>query len=208
MTGKEKYCLAAERLHQALQCQPRTSEGSWWHKAIYPHQVWLDGIYMAQVFSALYEKHFGRGNYYDVLHQLQTVRRHMFDERKGLYYHGYDASRTAFWADRETGLSQSFWLRAMGWFAIALADLAEILPPGKGRDEAAGLLREMMAGVLPYSDQATGMYWQVVDQPDREGNYLEPAAAACWPTPCSRVRALAFSRKHTPHTDAEPLRAS
>ena len=178
MTGKDKYRLAAVRLHQALQCQPRTCEGSWWHKAIYPNQVWLDGIYMAQVFAALYEKHFGCGDYADVLRQLQTVRRHMFNECKGLYYHGYDASRTAFWADRETGLSQSFWLRAMGWFAIALADLTEILPPGMVRDETAGLLREMMAGVLPYSDEATGMYWQVVDQPGREGNYLETSGSS------------------------------
>ena len=96
MTGKEKYRLAAERLHAALQQQPRTHEGSWWHKAIYPNQVWLDGIYMAQVFAALYEKHFGQGDYSDVVGQLRIVRQHMFDEQKRLYYHGYDASRTVF----------------------------------------------------------------------------------------------------------------
>ena len=178
MTGKEKYRLAAEKLHQALLRQPRTAEGSWWHKAIYPNQVWLDGIYMAQVFSALYEKHFGHGDYSDMLRQLRTVRQHMFDGRKGLYYHGYDASRTAFWANKETGLSQSFWLRAMGWFAIALSDLTELLPAGAARDEVAALLQEMLSGILPYSDHATGMYWQVVDQPGREGNYLETSGSS------------------------------
>lgn len=178
MTGKEKYRLAAERLHQALAHQPRTHEGSYWHKAIYPNQVWLDGIYMAQVFSALYEKHFGQGDYTDVLTQLRTVRRRMFDENKRLYYHGYDASRTAFWADKNTGLSQSFWLRAMGWYAIALADLAEILPQGQARAEVAALLTEMLEGVLPYADGQTGMYWQVVDQPGREGNYLETSGSS------------------------------
>lgn len=178
MTGKEKYRLAAERLHQALESQPRTCEGSYWHKAIYPNQVWLDGIYMAQVFSALYEKHFGRGDYTDVLTQLRTVRRRMFDESKRLYYHGYDASRTAFWADKETGLSQSFWLRAMGWFAIALADLAEIIPQGPEQAEVAALLKEMLEGVIPYADQQTGMYWQVVDQPGRPGNYLETSGSS------------------------------
>ncbi len=178
MTGKEKYRLAAERLHAALQQQPRTHEGSWWHKAIYPNQVWLDGIYMAQVFAALYEKHFGQGDYSDVVGQLRIVRQHMFDEQKRLYYHGYDASRTVFWADKETGLSQSFWLRAMGWFAIALVDLAEILPEGSEKVEVAALLSEMMAGVSTYADEETGMYWQVVDQPGREGNYLETSGSS------------------------------
>ena len=178
MTGKEKYRLAAERLHAALQQQPRTHEGSWWHKAIYPNQVWLDGIYMAQVFAALYEKHFGQGDYSDVVGQLRVVRQHMFDEQKRLYYHGYDASRTVFWADKETGLSQSFWLRAMGWFAIALVDLAEILPEGSEKAEVAALLSEMMAGVSTYADEDTGMYWQVVDQPGREGNYLETSGSS------------------------------
>ncbi|MBP3452155.1 MAG: glycoside hydrolase family 88 protein [Clostridia bacterium] len=178
MTGKEKYRLAAERLHAALQQQPRTHEGSWWHKAIYPNQVWLDGIYMAQVFAALYEKHFGQGDYSDVVGQLRIVRQHMFDEQKRLYYHGYDASRTVFWADKETGLSQSFWLRAMGWFAIALVDLAEILPEGSEKAEVAALLSEMMASVSTYADEETGMYWQVVDQPGREGNYLETSGSS------------------------------
>lgn len=178
MTGKEKYRLAAEKLHQALEKQPRTHEGSYWHKAIYPNQVWLDGIYMAQVFSALYEKHLGQGDYTDVLTQLSTVRRRMFDEEKRLYYHGYDASRTAFWADKDTGLSRSFWLRAMGWYAIALADLAEILPRGDARAEVAALLKEMLEGVLPYADGQTGMFWQVVDQPGREGNYLETSGSS------------------------------
>lgn len=178
MTGKEKYRLAAEKLHQALEHQPRTQEGSYWHKAIYPNQVWLDGIYMAQVFSALYEKHFGRGDYTDVLNQLRTVRQRMFDESKRLYYHGYDASRTVFWADKTTGLSQSFWLRAMGWFAIALADLAENIPQGPEQAEVAALLKEMLEGVLPYADQQTGMYWQVVDQPGRSGNYLETSGSS------------------------------
>ncbi|MBR2718341.1 MAG: glycoside hydrolase family 88 protein [Clostridia bacterium] len=178
MTGKEKYRLAAENLRKALDNQPRTHQGSWWHKAIYPNQVWLDGIYMAQVFSALYEKHFGQGDYSDIIGQLRVVRGHMFDEGKHLYYHGYDASRSAFWADKETGLSQSFWLRAMGWYAIALADLAEILPQGAEQSEVAALLSEMLQGVAAYADEATGMYWQVVDQAGREGNYLETSGSS------------------------------
>ncbi len=178
MTGKEKYRRAMDTLQKALDAQPRTYEGSWWHKKIYPHQVWLDGIYMAQVFRTLYEKHVGNGDYSDVIAQIRVVRNRMFDEKKRLYYHGYDAGKTVFWADKETGLSQSFWLRAMGWFAAALVDIADILPEGKEKIYIADLLREMMEGILPYADDETGLYWQVVDQGGREGNYLETSGSS------------------------------
>ena len=98
--GDEKYRLAADKLHGQLLRQPRTVEGNFWHKKIYPNQVWLDGIYMAQVFSAMYEQNFGSGDCGDVLRQIATVREKMYDAEKGLCYHGYDASRSAFWADK------------------------------------------------------------------------------------------------------------
>lgn len=178
MTGKEKYRLAADVMQHALDVQPRTAEGSFWHKKIYPHQVWLDGIYMAQVFAALYQKHFGAGDYSDIVRQIKTVRARMFDENKRLYYHGYDCSRTVYWADKETGLSKSFWLRAMGWFATALVDLIGILPEGEERGYLSSLLLEMMEGILPYADAETGMFCQVVDQIGREGNYLETSGSS------------------------------
>lgn len=177
MTGKEKYKKAAEITKQALDIQPRTAEGSFWHKKIYPNQVWLDGIYMAQVFAAMYQKHLGDQDYSDILQQINTVRARMFDEEKKLYYHGYDCSREVFWADKETGLSQSFWLRAMGWFAAALTDLIDILPDGPEHNRLCELLLEMMDGVSSYMDQETGLYWQVVDQGGRAGNYLETSGS-------------------------------
>ena len=176
-TGKEKYRRAADFLRKVLDSQPRTEEGSWWHKQIYPNQVWLDGIYMAQPFAAMYEKHFGTGDYSDILNQVSVVRERMRDPKTGLYYHGYDASRKAFWADPETGLSKSFWLRAIGWFCAALADLCEIIP-----DSQTGLLRETLSDlvrdIMPFADAETGMYYQVVDRPDLEGNYPETSGSS------------------------------
>lgn len=176
-TGKEKYRRAADFLRKVLDSQPRTEEGSWWHKQIYPNQVWLDGIYMAQPFAAMYEKHFGGGDYSDILNQVSVVRKRMRDPKTGLYDHGYDASRKAFWADPETGLSKSFWLRAIGWFCAALADLCEIIP-----DSQTGLLRETLSDlvrdILPFADAETGMYYQVVDRPDLEGNYPETSGSS------------------------------
>ena len=178
MTGKEKYRRAAEMLHRTLEEQPRTKEGSFWHKKIYPDQVWLDGIYMAQPFEALYQLTFGNGDVSDILKQVRTVREKMRDPVTGLYYHGYDASRTAFWADPETGLSRCVWLRALGWFFMALADLAEILPAGTEQAGIAEIFRDLAKSVARYADPETGLYWQVVDQGGREGNYLESSGSS------------------------------
>ena len=176
-TGKEKYRKAADILRRHLENQPRTFEGNFWHKAIYPNQVWLDGIYMAQVFYASYERAFGCGDFSDIVSQITNVRARMFDEEKKLYYHGYDASRTAFWADPVTGLSKNFWLRSIGWFSVALVDLLEIVT-GEGREKLAAIFAELMAGIARYADPKTGMYWQVPDQGGREGNYLETSGSS------------------------------
>lgn len=175
-TGEEKYRKAAQKLKAHLDAQPRTPEGNFWHKAIYPNQVWLDGIYMAQVFYAQYQQQTG-ADYRDILHQIQNVRDKMFSPDKGLYYHGYDASRAAFWADPITGCSKNFWLRSIGWFSVALADLMEIIPT-PDREPLEVIFTELMAGVARYADETTGMYYQVPDQGERPGNYLETSGSS------------------------------
>jgi unsaturated rhamnogalacturonyl hydrolase len=178
-TENEKYRKAAEMLHRTLLDQPRTAEGNFWHKKIYPDQVWLDGTYMALPFLAMYENTFGKGEIRDIMDQLRNVRSSMRDPKTGLYYHGYDASRKAFWADPDTGLSKNFWLRAMGWYALALTDLTEMIPKGmEEREELADTLRDLMESISRYADPETGMYWQVMDQPGREGNYPETSGSA------------------------------
>ena len=177
-TGRVKYRKAAAFLREQLEKHPRTAEGNFWHKAIYPNQVWLDGIYMAQPFYALYEKHFGCGDYADTVGQIKNVRSKMFSEEKGLYYHGYDASRTAFWADPVTGCSKNFWLRSLGWFAVALADLLDILPDGEQKGSLAAIFTELIGSIDRYVDPDTGLFWQVPDQGGREGNYLETSGSA------------------------------
>ena len=177
-TGKEKYRLAADTLFRALEDQPRTPEGSFWHKEIYPNQVWLDGVYMAMPFLALYARRFGKGDPADLNRQLCTIEQRMRDPVTGLYYHGYDASRKAFWANPETGCSGSFWLRAVGWFSVALADLAEILPEGETRLTVCRIFTALMASLPSFADPETGMYYQVIDQGGRAGNYLESSGSS------------------------------
>ena len=177
-TGREKYKNAILILREQLERQPRTITGSFWHKKIYPHQVWLDGIYMAQVFYVRFQKEFIGGDISDTMRQIRNVRQYMFDENKKLLYHGLDCTKSIFWADRETGLSSNFWLRAIGWFTVALADIIGYLDDCAEREEISGIFREVIEGIEQYADPETGMYWQVVDQGGREGNYLETSGSS------------------------------
>ena len=178
LTGEEKYKKAMDTLLVQLAGQPRTAEGNYWHKKIYPHQVWLDGLYMAQVFRGRRDKYFGDGGAReDILAQFKNVRIYMFDEDKKLYRHAYDSSKKAFWAD-ERGLSRNVWLRSVGWYAAALIDVIEVFPVGEGREWLAGTLTELFMGMIAYLDRASGMFLQVVDHPAGEGNYAETSGTA------------------------------
>ena len=180
LTGEEKYKKAIDITHKFLMDQPRTKDGSFWHKKIYPNQVWLDGIYMAMPFYARYQTQFAGKNYNDLIDQIKLVRKYMFDENKQLYYHCYDSSKEAFWADKKTGLSKSFWLRSIGWYTVALADLLEYVDE-QLYDEyhtIKALLKEVIDGLLKYQDKESKMFYQVVDQGDKKGKYLETSGSS------------------------------
>ncbi len=180
-TGNEKYKKAIEYTYEQIKGHPRTPEGNFWHKKIYPNQIWLDGLFMAQVFYMRYETEFDdMKNYNDIVNQYKNVRKIMFNEKKHLYYHGYCATKDIFWADPQTGLSKNFWLRACGWYTVALADICGYINE-QMYDEYrffTSLLKETIDGLLEYQDKNSKMFWQVIDQPGREGNYLETSGSA------------------------------
>ena len=181
LTGEEKYRRAMEEINAQLKTQPRTKEGNYWHKKIYPWQVWLDGAYMAQPFHMEYEKRYGTPEgCMDSIRQFRNIRRYMRDPKTGLYYHGYDESRQMYWADPQTGLSRNFWLRAMGWFTVAMADVLERMPQGMEaeKQELAQMFAQTIADQHRYQDPQSGMFWQVVDKPGVPGNYLETSGTA------------------------------
>lgn len=179
-TGDEKYRKAIELVRGQLERMPRTNEGNFWHKNIYPYQVWLDGMYMAQPFYMRYEMKFNSmKGCMDSIHQFENVERLMKDEKTGLYYHGYDESREMYWANPDTGCSANFWLRALGWFSVALVETATAMTDVL-YDEYRYLLRlleNLVEALAPYQDES-GMFWQVVDHQEEEGNYLETSGTA------------------------------
>ena len=177
-TGKEKYKKAVYLLREQLEKQPRTCTGNFWHKKIYPDQIWLDGLYMAQVFYVRFQQELGDGSCEDTMSQIRNVRTLMFDEDKRLYCHGLDCSKKVFWADKETGRSKSYWLRSIGWFTVALADIIGYIKNEEYKKELIGIFREAIEGISQYADPETGMYYQVVDCGGREGNYLETSGSS------------------------------
>ena len=179
-TGKEKYRKAIDLLYSQIVGQPRTEYGNFWHKAIYPNQVWLDGMYMSEVFYTRYVAEVGNGDFSEIVKQFKSVFDHMYDKEKRLYYHGWDCSKQAFWADKQTGLSKNFWLRSVGWYTVGLIDVLSYLPDGA--TEAKAVLGEIfkttIEGLEQYIDPETHMFWQVVNMIGREGNYAETSGSA------------------------------
>ncbi len=181
LTGKQRYRDAIETIRSQLETHPRTREGNFWHKKIYPWQVWLDGLYMAQPFYMEYETRFnGMKGCLDSYRQFMNVKKLMRDPETGLYYHGYDESRQMYWANPETGCSPNFWLRAMGWFLVAMVDVLERMDEQLYYEYRSimAMLKDAAEAMVRFQDPDTGMFWQVIDKPGIPGNYLETSGTA------------------------------
>jgi unsaturated rhamnogalacturonyl hydrolase len=187
-TKDEKYLKAANFLAAELDAQPKTTDGGYWHRQTYPNQMWLDGIYMADIFSAEYGAMRKEPKYLDdAVKQITVIAKHTHDPKTGLFYHGWDETKTRPWANKDTGASPEFWGRAIGWYAMAMADILEWLPADHpGRAEVMGIYKGLCESLLKFQDHDTGMWWQIMDKPTGPKNYVE--------TSCSIMFAEAMAR--------------
>lgn len=185
-TGEERLKKAADLLRAQMDSHPRTSEGGYWHKNVYPHQMWLDGLYMGAPFVAEYALRFHQpGVAADMVNQFLIVAKHTYDAQTQLYRHGWDESRQMHWADPQTGQSPHAWGRALGWYLMGMVDVLDFIPEEtKGREALLTIFRNLSETLLKYRDSKTGVWYQVLDSPGREGNYLESS--------CSSMFAYAF----------------
>ena len=179
-TGGTKYRTAAATLRRQLAEQPRTREGGFWHKKIYPYQMWLDGMYMAEPFYGLYSLMTGDSAAFDdIAKQFILCAGHCFDQRSGLYFHGWDESRHQEWANPETGCSLSLWGRSIGWYGMGLVDALEYIPERHPqRHVLLKILNDLCRNLLPMRDEKTKLWYLIVDKPDEKDNYLESSASA------------------------------
>jgi rhamnogalacturonyl hydrolase YesR len=178
--GDEKYRAAIETLDAQMEDHPRTSEGAFWHKLRYPHQLWLDGVYMGMPFLAAVGVMQGNEEKLEeAVKEFVITRSHLRDAETGLYYHAWDEAREQEWADPETGRSQHFWARGLGWYAMALVDMLDIIPAEKTalREPLLEMIPELAASLVKVQDD-TGTWYQVMDMPDAPGNYREASGTA------------------------------
>ena len=178
-TGDEKFRKAIELLKTQIDGQPRTSGGAFWHKKVYPWQVWLDGVYMAEPFYVEYAVRYLDGEeqqeaFRDIVNEFVIAAEQTYDPVTKLYRHAWDESRSMFWCNPETGQSQHCWGRALGWYCMAILDVLDWLPEDfEGRQVLIDRLQAICAELPKWADPESGVWYQVLDQPGREGNYLE-----------------------------------
>ena len=175
----KRYRRVTRKVREQLDSHPRTQSGEFWHKQVYPNQVWLDGFYMALPFYAEYTKRYAPKEqrdslFADIAHQFTAGAKNTYDPATGLFRHAWDESRSMFWCDPETGLSEHAWGRATGWYAIALVEVLDYMPKDHpGHQELVDQLNYLLEVLPKWADPQTGMWYQVLDCPDREGNYQE-----------------------------------
>ncbi len=184
-TKQAKYRKAVNFLRENLKNHPRTSEGAFWHRIVYPNQLWLDGVYMGMPFLAQYAATYETGktqhkSFAEAVHEFTVARKHLRDPKTGLYYHAWDESKKADWANQETGRSAQFWSRGMGWYAMGLVDVLDFLPDTEIelRKILIDIVNEFATDILRYQDETTHTWWQVTDRPHALGNYRESSASA------------------------------
>lgn len=185
-SGEERYRMALDTLHSQMEGQPRTVEGGYWHKKIYPHQMWLDGLYMAEPFHAEYVKRYiaptdperAAEIERDIANQFLLAARYTYDPQTELLRHAWDSSKQMFWCDPATGQSAHAWGRAVGWYLVALVETLDILNPEvEGREQMLQILNDLYKVLPRYASPESGMWYQVLDSPEREGNYEEATAS-------------------------------
>lgn len=178
-TGDVKYMNALKTLTESMYYYPTNIYGGYWHKITTPHQMWLDGAFMGGPLIARYAKRFGVPVLRErAIKQIFLMADHLKDEKTGLYYHGWDPTLEAEWADKETGLSPQFWGRAIGWYAVAILEIMDEIPadhPAVARMKQ--IEADLLEALAKYADPQTGMWFQIIDKPGAEGNWIESSCS-------------------------------
>jgi len=180
VTKDENIKNAAFLLRKQLEGQPRTKEGGFWHKKRYPWQMWLDGLYMGDPFYAEFSQLFNQPeNFDDVANQIIFMESHTRDPKTGLLYHAWDESKLQKWSNPQTGCSPNFWGRAMGWYAMAIVDVLDYLPENHSkREQIISIFKNMTDALIKVQDSTSGVWYQILDQGDRQGNYFEASGSS------------------------------
>lgn len=174
-TGDKRYEKALKTVAASMHFWPVNTIGGYWHMMTQHNQMWLDGAYMAGPLSVMFDARFGDEVLRErAIKQILIINEKMRDKKTGLYYHGWDESREMSWADNKTGLSSQFWGRAVGWYAVAILDILDYIP--KNHPQILRLykiIKDLLNALVKFQDKKTGMWFEVLDKPEREDNWVE-----------------------------------
>jgi rhamnogalacturonyl hydrolase YesR len=180
-TGEERYLKAARKIRESFNDYPSNSDGGFWHGRALPHEMWIDGVFMGQMFLTRYATAIGDAAFCfdEAVRQITVLADRCRKGATGLFYHGWDEARHAAWADPTTGLSPEVWSEGLGWYALILAETAALIPAGHaGRGAVISILRELVEGLAKVQDPATGLWYQVVDKGEKPDNWHDTSGSA------------------------------
>ena len=181
-TRDQRYKKVLDNFSLMVERWPKNAQGGFWHKYEHPNQMWLDGLYMIGPYSVMYANAFGKDYFFETIYrQMDLMRRNMTDPLTGLLYHAWDDSKMEDWADKKTGLSQMFWGRAIGWYAVAIMDILDYLPqehPRRQQFVSAAL--DIINALLRFQDEQSGLWFQVVDKGNNPDNWLETSCSCLY----------------------------
>lgn len=174
-TGDEKYMNAIKTISESMYYWPVNEYGGYWHMMNHHNQMWMDGAYMCGPLSVKYAKRFGSPILRErAINQIFIMNDHIKDPKTGLYFHGWDSTKKSGWADKETGLSKNVWGRAVGWYAVAILDILDDIPENNPAVERLKQIEvDLLEALVKYNDPETGMWYEVLDKPGAEGNWIE-----------------------------------
>lgn len=180
-TKQDRFKKACEKIRRQFDTYPRTSDGAFWHGKDLPHEFWVDGVFMGQIFLARYGSLIGDADYCfnEAVRQLELIYRHCRKAGTGLLYHAWSEDKRAVWSDRRTGCSPEVWSEGLGWYSMILAEVLEVLPAEhEGRPLIVGQLVSLLRELKSLQDENTGLWWQVVDKGGLAGNWQDTSGSA------------------------------
>lgn len=182
-TGDERFLKAARTIRESYDDYPRTSDGVFWHGRRTVGQIWVDGVFMGQMFLINYGKYIGDSDYCfdEAARQLVGMYDHLHKGDSGLLYHGWDEDKDARWADPHTGMAPEVWSEGLGWYALILVETLGIMPDSHPEySRIVDITRSLMRGLKDTQDPATGLWHQVVDKGDQPDNWHETSGSAMY----------------------------
>jgi len=197
-TGDVRYKKALDELLELFENYPRNEVGGLFHKVFLPNQMWLDGLYMGGPINAEYGYRFDKPECLEsAIEQALLMRKYTEDKETGLWYHAWDSSKEAAWADKETGLAPEFWGRSIGWVPVAILDELDFIPKEHPKyQEMCDLVTDLLIAVSKYQSE-DGRWYQVVNKGNQEGNWLENSCSCLFVAAiCKAVRKGILDEKY------------